>query len=617
MPGTDSNLSECTDLSVDLARPLAPSPLPDDDLWFEDGNVILAVGDKEFKLYRGPLMAHSLAFRDMLSLPQPESGPASADDACPVIRLDESVENLRHLLRRIPLSRTLTSVNEPSFDEVYACIVLGRKYKCEKIVIQYIEYLRKFYPSYYDPLSLRNPPPSNPPGFQPIHCVGVVNLARSIGEDTLLPVALARCMVMPFSELSAGFVRADGVRETCSLDDIGRIVEAQKNLAQLYARTNVSIFANINCLHTCNDTAIRDLASRAASTFFNLLHQTPLSTSSSLQPPPQASMESFDTYQTPLSSRYASKEMAHLFSPANRFHTWRKLWLNLAIAEKELGLPITDEAVEQMKANLHLDAKQFEIAAAEEKKRRHDVMAHVHTFGQVAPAAAGIIHLGATSCYVTDNADLIFIREALTLLLQKLAVVIDRFATFAQQYRDLPTLGFTHFQPAQLTTVGKRATLWLQELLWDLRNIKRARDDLGFRGVKGTTGTQASFLALFDGDHAKVEELDRRVTELSGFGYAYPVTSQTYSRKIDIDVLAPLASFGATAHKLATDLRLLANLKVRPPYRYRLYPLLALTRLGTRRRWRSRSSRRRSGPPRWPTSGTRCGPSGSAASRGT
>ncbi|EKM52758.1 uncharacterized protein PHACADRAFT_261370 [Phanerochaete carnosa HHB-10118-sp] len=188
-------------------------------------------------------------------------------------------------------------------------------------------------------------------------------------------------------------------------------------------------------------------------------------------------------------------------------------------------------------------------------------MAHVHTFGQVAPAAAGIIHLGATSCYVTDNADLIFIREALTLIINKLAVVIDRLSKFAKEYRDLPTLGFTHFQPAQLTTVGKRATLWLQELLWDLRNLKRARDDIGFRGVKGTTGTQASFLALFDGDHAKVEELDTLVTELSGFVYAYPVTSQTYSRKVDIDALAPLASFGATAHKIATDLRLLANLK--------------------------------------------------------
>ncbi|KAF5329443.1 hypothetical protein D9619_009163 [Psilocybe cf. subviscida] len=272
-------------------------------------------------------------------------------------------------------------------------------------------------------------------------------------------------------------------------------------------------------------------------------------------------MEAFETYQTPLSSRYASKEMAHLFSPANRFYTWRKLWLNLAKAEQELGLPISKEAIEQMEANLNLTPEQFEVAAVEEKKRRHDVMAHVHTFGTVAPAAAGIIHLGATSCYVTDNADLIFLREGLGLLIRALAVLISRLSTFAAQYRDLATLGFTHFQPAQLTTVGKRATLWIQELLWDLRNLKRARDDLGFRGVKGTTGTQASFLALFDGDHDKVEELDALVTKLSGFDYAYPVTSQTYSRKIDADVLAPLASLGATAHKIATDIRLLANLK--------------------------------------------------------
>ncbi|THG98232.1 hypothetical protein EW026_g3923 [Hermanssonia centrifuga] len=219
-----------------------------------------------------------------------------------------------------------------------------------------------------------------------------------------------------------------------------------------------------------------------------------------------------------------------------------------------------------MEANLHLDEKQFEIAAIEEKKRRHDVMAHVHTFGQVAPSAAGIIHLGATSCYVTDNADLIFIREALSQVIKKLAVVIDRLSSFAEQYRDLPTLGFTHFQPAQLTTVASfqfptSHTLKYQELLWDLRNLKRARDDIGFRGVKGTTGTQASFLTLFDGDHDKVEELDRLVTSLCGFSYAYPVTSQTYSRKVDVDALSPLASFGATAHKIATDLRLLANLK--------------------------------------------------------
>lgn len=253
--------------------------------------------------------------------------------------------------------------------------------------------------------------------------------------------------------------------------------------------------------------------------------------------------------------------MASLFSTANRFRTWRKLWLNLALAEKELGLPITDEAIEQMRVNLDLTPEQMAIAEEEEKKRRHDVMAHVHTFGQVAPAAAGIIHLGATSCYVTDNADLIFLRTGLTYLLKSLAVLISRLSTFAAEYRALPTLGFTHFQPAQLTTVGKRATLWIQDLLWDLRNIKRARDDLGFRGVKGTTGTQASFLALFDGDHDKVEQLDELVTKLSGFKYAYPVTGQTYSRKIDIDVLAPLASLGATTHKIATDLRLLANLK--------------------------------------------------------
>ncbi|KAH7098965.1 adenylosuccinate lyase [Auriculariales sp. MPI-PUGE-AT-0066] len=271
--------------------------------------------------------------------------------------------------------------------------------------------------------------------------------------------------------------------------------------------------------------------------------------------------ESQDVYQTPLSSRYASKEMAHLFSPAMRFHTWRKLWLSLAVAEQELGLPISDEAIAQMKANLHLDDAQFKIAEEEEKKRRHDVMAHVHTFGTVAPAAAGIIHLGATSCFVTDNADLIFLREGLQILLKKLAAVIERLSAFAKEHRALPALGFTHFQPAQLTTVGKRATLWIQELLWDLRNLTRARDDLGFRGVKGTTGTQASFLTLFDGDHQKVLALDKRVTELNGFSYTYPVSSQTYSRKIDADILGALASFGSTAHKLATDLRLLANLK--------------------------------------------------------
>lgn len=250
-----------------------------------------------------------------------------------------------------------------------------------------------------------------------------------------------------------------------------------------------------------------------------------------------------------------------MFSPANRIKTWRTLWLNLAIAEKELGLEISDKAIEEMKQNLECTDEQFKTAAIEEARRRHDVMAHVQTFGQVAPAAAGIIHLGATSCYVTDNADLIFLRDACDILTTKLAKVISRLADFAKQYRDLPTLGFTHFQPAQLTTVGKRCTLWIQELLWDLRNISRARNDIGFRGVKGTTGTQASFLSLFNGDHDKVEQLDALVTKYLGFDYAYPVTGQTYSRKIDIDVLSPLASFGATAHKIGTDLRLLAHLK--------------------------------------------------------
>ncbi|KAK9314633.1 L-Aspartase-like protein [Lipomyces starkeyi] len=254
--------------------------------------------------------------------------------------------------------------------------------------------------------------------------------------------------------------------------------------------------------------------------------------------------------------------MSGLFSPRTRYSTWRKLWLNLAIAEKQLGLTaITDEAIEQLRAHVTITDEEIDAASAQEKIVRHDVMSHVHVYGVAAPAAAGIVHLGATSCFVTDNADLIFLRDACDLLLAKLVNVIDRLSAFALEYKDMPVLGWTHFQPAQLTTVGKRATLWIQELLWDLRNIQRARDDIGLRGVKGTTGTQASFLALFDGDHDKVEELDQLVVELLGFKYAYPVTGQTYSRKIDIDVLGPLASLGATAHKMATDLRLLANLK--------------------------------------------------------
>lgn len=270
---------------------------------------------------------------------------------------------------------------------------------------------------------------------------------------------------------------------------------------------------------------------------------------------------SYEQWASPLAGRYASKEMSNLFSNATRFGTWRQLWLALAESEKALGLDIPDEAIVQMKAHLTLDDEQFALAAAEEKKRRHDVMAHVHTFGHVAPAAAPYIHLGATSCYVTDNADLIFLRKGFDLLLPKLATVIARLSAFAEEYKALPTLGFTHMQPAQLTTVGKRATLWIQELLWDLRNFERARNDIGFRGVKGTTGTQASFLALFEGDHEKVEQLDEMVTAKFGFPFAMPVTGQTYSRKVDFDALAALASFSASALKLATDVRLLCHLK--------------------------------------------------------
>lgn len=269
---------------------------------------------------------------------------------------------------------------------------------------------------------------------------------------------------------------------------------------------------------------------------------------------------SHDRYQSPLTSRYASAEMAHNFSDMKKFSTWRKLWLNLAKAEKQIGLQdINEEALAQMEANLNnID---FELAAAEEKRRRHDVMAHVHTFGIVCPAAAGIIHLGATSCFVTDNSELIMMRDGLDILLPKIASCIDKLSKFALQYKDLPTLGFTHFQPAQLTTVGKRACLWLQDLLLDLGNIERVRDELRFRGVKGTTGTQASFLTLFDGDHEKVEALDQLVTKLCGFNKAYPVTGQTYSRHVDLDIVSALGAFGASAHKIATDLRLLAHLK--------------------------------------------------------
>lgn len=271
-------------------------------------------------------------------------------------------------------------------------------------------------------------------------------------------------------------------------------------------------------------------------------------------------MASYEIYESPLVSRNASREMLRLFSPQYKFGLWRRLWLELARCERELGLDrITPEALEQMEAKL--DEIDFARAAEHEKRRRHDVMAHVDTFEEVAPAAKGIIHLGATSQYVVDNADLIIMRDAMRLVARRLANAIDAMGNFAIRYKNLPTLGYTHFQPAQLTTVGKRATLWAQDLVIDLEEIEHRIDTLRFRGVKGTTGTQASFLSLFDGDHAKVEQLDRMVTERFGFRESFAVTGQTYPRKVDAQVISDLAGIAASVHKFCNDIRLLAGLK--------------------------------------------------------
>jgi adenylosuccinate lyase len=251
--------------------------------------------------------------------------------------------------------------------------------------------------------------------------------------------------------------------------------------------------------------------------------------------------------------------MRQVFSPWNKFVTWRRLWIALARAQQELGLAIDDEQIAELEAQL--ETIDFDAVARYEAELRHDVMAHVHHYGDLCPTARPILHLGATSCFVGDNTDLLQLRQGLDLLLPKLASVIRALADFARERAHLPTLGFTHYQPAQLTTVGKRACLWLTDLLADLDNLERARDRLRFRGVKGTTGTQASFLALFDGDHDKVEALDRKVSEAMGFPGTLIICGQTYSRKTDFDVLNALASLGASAHKMATDLRLLANLK--------------------------------------------------------
>mgnify|MGYP001398722105 FL=1 len=264
-------------------------------------------------------------------------------------------------------------------------------------------------------------------------------------------------------------------------------------------------------------------------------------------------------YSNPLAERYSSKEMLENFSPDKKFSTWRKLWVALAEAEKELGLNITDEQIEEMKANIYnID---YELAAKKEAEFRHDVMAHVHTFGTQAPKAMPIIHLGATSAYVGDNTDLIQIKDGLDIIKTKLVNVISEMSKFAMANKDLPTLGFTHFQAAQLTTVGKRATLWLQSLLLDLEELEFRENTLRFRGVKGTTGTQASFQELFNGDFEKVKELDRRITEKMGFDKRFLVTSQTYDRKVDSEVMNLLANIAQSAHKFTNDLRLLQHLK--------------------------------------------------------
>ncbi len=266
-----------------------------------------------------------------------------------------------------------------------------------------------------------------------------------------------------------------------------------------------------------------------------------------------------DQYDNPLVARYASAEMSRLWSPQRKFRTWRQLWVYLAEAEADLGLTISKAQIEALRAKI--DTIDFDAAARYERKLRHDVMAHVHAYGDDCPEARGIIHLGATSCYVTDNTDLILLRESLELVRSRLVAAIDRLATFAERTRSLACLGFTHFQPAQPTTMGKRACLWAYDLVQDLDEVEYRLASLKARGVKGTTGTQASFLELFAGDHEKVRELDRRVAAKMGFADSYPVTGQTYSRKVDAQIMATLSGIAQSAQKAATDWRLLQSRK--------------------------------------------------------
>lgn len=268
---------------------------------------------------------------------------------------------------------------------------------------------------------------------------------------------------------------------------------------------------------------------------------------------------SHDVYESPLNSRYASKEMSALWSDQHKHSTWRRIWVALAESQNELGLDVTKAQVAELRAAV--DKIDFDVAAKYERELRHDVMAHVHAYRDQCPGAGGIIHLGATSCEVTDNTELIQIREALNVIRRRLVQVIDVLATFAKKYRDLPCLGMTHLQPAQPTTVGKRATLWCYDLVLDLEEIEHRIESLKFRGIKGTTGTQATFLQLLGGDHKKVAELEKRVSSKLGFNSVYPVTGQTYSRKVDAQVLAALSGIGQSAHKMGSDMRILQSRK--------------------------------------------------------
>ena len=268
---------------------------------------------------------------------------------------------------------------------------------------------------------------------------------------------------------------------------------------------------------------------------------------------------STDRYVSPLSERYASREMQYIFSPDKKFRTWRKLWIALAETEKELGLPITQEQIDELKS--HQDDINYDVAKAREKEVRHDVMSHVYAYGCQCPKAKGIIHLAATSCYVGDNTDIIIMTEALKLVRRKLVNVLNELASFADKYKNQPTLAFTHFQPAQPTTVGKRATLWMQEFCLDLEDLNHVISSMKLLGSKGTTGTQASFLELFDGDQEKIDRIDPMIAEKMGFSECYPVSGQTYSRKVDTRVLNVLAGIAASAHKMSNDIRLLQHLK--------------------------------------------------------